>query len=85
MKRMFIQVRFIVRKTNISTMINTVGKKYLFDYKSVLTHFMETKAQIIKLPLNETQKQFFSHSGIDNPQTMIIKVDQTGCQLIGVE
>ena len=46
---------------------------------------METKAQIIKLPLNETQKQFFSHSGINNPQTMILKVDQTGCQLIGVE
>ena len=64
---------------------NTAKKKYLFDYKSVLTNFMETKAQIIKLPLNETQKQFFCHSGIDNPQTMIIKVDQTGCQLIGVE
>ncbi|MFZ0445227.1 MAG: ATP-grasp domain-containing protein [Bacillus sp. (in: firmicutes)] len=63
----------------------SLGRKYLFDYKSVLTHFMETKAQIIKLPLNKTQKQFFSHSGINNPQTMIIKVDQTGCQLIGVE
>lgn len=64
---------------------NIVGKEHLFDYKSVLTHFMETKAHIVKLPLNESQKQFFRDSGIDNPQTMIIKVDQTGSQLIGVE
>ncbi len=62
-----------------------VGKEHLFDYKSVLTHFMETKAHIVKLPLNESQKQFFRDSGIDNPQTMIIKVNGTDSQLIGVE
>jgi glutathione synthase/RimK-type ligase-like ATP-grasp enzyme len=60
-------------------------KKYLFDYQSVLTQFMETKTQIMKLPLNEAQKQLFSKSGIENPQTMILKIDQTGCQVIGVE
>ncbi|KAB2489465.1 ATP-grasp domain-containing protein [Priestia endophytica] len=60
-------------------------RQYLFDYKEVLVDYIKNKERIIRIPLNDNQKKFFYSSKITNPQSIIVKVDDTGCQLIDIE
>ncbi|RAS77460.1 ATP-grasp domain-containing protein [Priestia endophytica] len=62
-----------------------VKGNYLFNYKEVLLNYAENNGQIIRIPLNEVQKQTFYNCKITDPESIIVMVDKTGCQLIGVE